>query len=242
MLDFQKYYKAYLGINENNSDIISCKKRNKPFCFVFKHLLIMSKINEKYYYSVAPQFYLKFKNNFKPVSKTANLNDFLLEIDNTFCKFIDRYNINKFYRFSYPNNFINKTDLSEKVSTLSKSNKELYFKLLGNRGKKFKENQWKKREHLINDERYSILIENNEIAAYSFLSNIDNGGANILVVTLPKYRKKGYGKAVVLQSIEWCLNNKLIPIYLVNQSNIASINLAKSLGFELKSEEIIISV
>ena len=243
MVDFQKFYNSFLGIDKNNSaEVISCERRNEPFCLVFKQLLIMTQIDNNKYYSIAPQFFLEFKNNYNPSNKAMNPDDYLLEIDNTFCNFMDRYSINKNYRLSYPENYISKTKLSEKVVTLNDSNKELYFKLLGKRGIKFKENQWSRLKQLIEEERYYILIDNNEIAAYSFLSNIDNGGANIVVVTLPKYRRKGYGKAVVTKSTEWCLKNELIPIYLVDQSNTASINLAKSLGFETMSEEIIISV
>ncbi len=243
MIDFQKYYKAYLGINENSSEkIFSSDRRDELFSLIYKQYLIMSKIEEDTYYSIAPKFYEKFKESFKQFQDLKNMDEILYEIDDTFCEYIDNYTISKYYRFSNPNRLKVEANLSSEVVALSDSHKELYFKLMGIRGNKFKEKQWEKRKYLINDERYFILIQNNEIAAYSIISDIDYGGANIVVVTFPKYRKKGYGRAVVAKSVEWCYRNDLIPVYLVNQLNIASINLAKSLGFELKAEEIIVSV
>lgn len=62
-----------------------------------------------------------------------------------------------------------------------------------------------------------------------------------MVYTSPNYRKKGYGKEVVKACINWCQQNNLLPIYLVEEENTNSIKLVESLGLELKSHEWIIS-
>lgn len=242
-MNFNQHYKKYLGINsECNERMLSCKQRDEMFCFYFKQILIISKFNNTNYYSIAPQFYDFLKNQLEPKSFSAEFDELLFEIDDVFCEILDRYQISKYLRLSNPNKPSKETPFSQDVCILDETNKHLYFKLLGERGKKFKEKQWIKRQKLILEKRYFLIIENNAIAAYSFLSDINNGGANIVVVTLPKYRKKGYGKALVSKAIEWCMNNDKIPIYLVNQNNTASINLANSLGFKTMSEEIIIEV
>ncbi|NBI05588.1 GNAT family N-acetyltransferase [Senegalia massiliensis] len=62
------------------------------------------------------------------------------------------------------------------------------------------------------------------------------------VFTYPKYRNQGYGKQVVKGYINWCLDKDILPIYLVDIENIPSIKLAESLGFEIKSTEVIVSL
>lgn len=243
MKNFEEHYQEFLGIKKENSDpIISCKRRDDLFCLIFKQILIVSSFNDTLYYSIAPQYYSSLKRNFEAEINPENLTNLFFEIDDYFCNILDRYQIDRYYRLSNPDKPEMSLPIFDKIITLDESNKDLYFRLIGERGPKFKERQWLNRQKLILDKRYFILIENNEIAAYSFISDLDFGGANIGIVTLPKYRQKGYGKALVSKAIDWCNRNEIRPIYLVNQQNNASINLAKSLGFKVMSNEIIVTV
>jgi len=97
-------------------------------------------------------------------------------------------------------------------------------------------------QQLRDEGRYFVIIDNEQIASFAYISDIQVGGANIVVSTKPNFRKKGYGKAVVYAATKWCFKNMLIPIYLVNQSNLGSLKLAESLGFKTMAEEIVVTV
>jgi GNAT superfamily N-acetyltransferase len=55
--------------------------------------------------------------------------------------------------------------------------------------------------------------------------------AEVYVYTEPAARGKGWGKAVVSALVDDLLSDRLVPLYVVNQDNTASINLARSVGF-----------
>ena len=243
MRNFDNHYMNFIGItNENCESLISCKQRDKIFCFNFNQILIVSNYNDKLYYSISPKFYSKFQNDFNLDENVKNFANIFCDVDDYFVCNLEKYQITKYYRLSNPNKVDTNLKFYNKIENLKDSNKDLYFKLIGERGQKFKETRWINRQELIKEKRYFIIVENNEIAAYSFISDIDFEGANIGVVTMPKYRKKGYGKALVSKAIEWCNKNEFIPIYLVNQQNDASIKLAKSVGFKVMANEIIVTI
>ncbi|MCK4957710.1 MAG: GNAT family N-acetyltransferase [Candidatus Cloacimonetes bacterium] len=241
-MTFEVYCLNYLGIKKNKNKIVTCKRRSDTFCNVFKQLLIMSKFNNNFYYSIAPEFVTLFKDEFNIPNIDIHLKEHLFLIDDTFSNFIDEYRINKMYRLTLESSQIFNEFYSENVQVLNNNNKDIYLKLFGERSSNYLEKKWIQKRKYIEEGRYFVYIEQNEIAAYSFISDIDNGGANLVVVTLPKFRKKGYGKAVVTESVKWCFNNNILPIYLVDQSNLASIKLAKSLGFQEMAEEIIVTI
>ena len=87
-----------------------------------------------------------------------------------------------------------------------------------------------------------ILLSDRKIVSMCKISDINFSGGNIVVWTDSNYRNKGFGKQVLAEAVKWCINNKIIPIYWVDSQNTASINLADSLGFKTKSEEIVVSV
>lgn len=55
--------------------------------------------------------------------------------------------------------------------------------------------------------------------------------AEVYVYTEPAARGRGWGKAVVSALVGDLLRNRLTPLYVVNEQNSASINLASSVGF-----------
>ena len=243
MRNFKIHYENFLGINDKNSEnLISCNQRDKIFCFNYNQILIVSNLNDKLYYSISPKYYSKFQKDFNLDKNIDNFDNIFFDVDDYFVNILEKYQITKYYRLSNPNIVDTNLKCFYKIEVLSDNNKKLYFKLIGERGQKFKETRWINRQKLIEEKRYFIIVENDEIAAYSFISDIDYEGANIGVVTIPKYRRKGYGKALVSKAIEWCNKNEVIPIYLVNQQNDASVKLAKSLGFKVMSKEIIVTI
>lgn len=244
MNKYDAYYNNYLCINEddlkNNITIFPCPQRDKPLNLVFINNLIVSKIDNKMVFSISPKFYTEFCKYIEKVEITnIDDNNFLMAIDDFFADYLENYSIRRMYRltvnedqFRYPPHF-------DKVMTIS--DKDEYLKLLGTRGRKYKEKQWQKRKRIIQDGCFFTIFENNELASRAVISDIDFNGANIVVVTHPKYRQRGYGKAVVAKTVEWCVKNNKIPIYWVASSNIPSIKLAKNLGFQVKSKEMVIT-
>lgn len=86
-----------------------------------------------------------------------------------------------------------------------------------------------------------VVVVDDVIAATAWISEVQAGGANIIVHTDENHRRMGYGRQVVGACINWCLSNGLVPIYLVEESNVASVALAESLGMVCESEEWIIT-
>jgi len=129
----------------------------------------------------------------------------------------------------------------EKLSTISKkmSMEDVYRLEFGD---DFNFEEYIKRKEIIFKEgRQFIVEENNKIASIGFISEVRCGGGNIVVMTKEDYRGKGYGKEVVKACINWCIENNIIPIYLVEDSNIISKKIPQRLGFEKVAEEFIIS-
>lgn len=57
------------------------------------------------------------------------------------------------------------------------------------------------------------------------------GIGDIGIVIDSEYRGKGYGKAMLSKEIGWCLDNNIIPMYVVMDKNIKSKSLVESMGF-----------
>ncbi len=94
---------------------------------------------------------------------------------------------------------------------------------------------------IINDERQFVSIKNNEVASTAFISDIYGSLANIVVYTVPKYRNKGHGAAVVKACIKWCTEHNCEPVYFVEEANERSIQLAQKVGFKRFYEEQVVT-
>lgn len=245
MNQYDTYYKNYLCINEddlkNNITIFPCPQRDKPVNLIFINNLIITKIDNKMVFSISPKFYTEFCKYIEKVEIT-NIDDdnFLMAIDDFFADYLENYYIRQMYRLTVNEDQFRYPTHLDKVMKIS--DKEGYLKLIGTRGRKYKEKQWQKRKRIIKDGCFFIIFKNNEIASRAIISDIDFNGANIVVVTHPKYRQKSYGKAVVAKTVKYCFKNNKIPIYWVASSNIPSIRLAESLGFQMKSKELVITI
>jgi predicted GNAT family acetyltransferase len=58
------------------------------------------------------------------------------------------------------------------------------------------------------------------------------------VETVPEYRRRGYGKAVVSAVTETLLSRDITPVYSCSVTNIASAKTAKSVGYQLYGEKL----
>ncbi len=245
MISFDEYYRKYLGLPQGKSEnaINSTERRSKPVAFFYQHHTISTVIDDQLIHSVSPGLVQGFTRNLE--------NHTYDSIGNDLTRLIDDAMFDLLPPFSYTPMLMHRMTLesmdsfseqgSFSISVLSENSKRLFEKQFSQRGMKFSRFLWDPRINTIQDGRYFAIIENDEIAATSFISDIDFGGGNIVVSTKPKYRKKGYGKAVVARATEWCFNNGIRPIYLVAVNNTPSIKIAQGLGYETMSEEIVVS-
>ena len=125
-----------------------------------------------------------------------------------------------------------------KVMKIDENVKKEYFNSFEHHNDiEYKENKWKK----IKKMKYIYgILENEEIASMGFVSNIDYNFANIVIQTKEKYQNKGYGKRIVKKISENLLDDEILPIYWVNTENKYSIKLAKSIGFNEETLEIVV--
>jgi len=83
------------------------------------------------------------------------------------------------------------------------------------------------------------IKEHNEIICYCKISDVLNGYGNIVVWTNESYRRNGLAKMLLLLTINKCHDDRIEPLYLVNSENVASLALAKSIGFQVMQTEYI---
>lgn len=95
-----------------------------------------------------------------------------------------------------------------------------------------------KKEYIEEFKKY-IIRYNEDIVSYCKISNIDCGYGNIVVWTDENHRNKGLAKQLLFMLVSKCKSEGIKPLYLVNSQNIASIRLAKSVGFKIVQTEIV---
>ena len=101
-------------------------------------------------------------------------------------------------------------------------------------------NVWRSQaaEYISEYKKY-VIRDSGNIVSYCKVSNIDYGYGNIVVWTDEKYRRKGYARELLFRIILMCESEGIVPVYIVDSQNSASIELAKSFGFETVQTEII---
>jgi len=235
---FYRYYKSYLGITSEFENVFACEQRTKPINFDFFQFLITTQINERLIFSIAPAFYQEFSKLIE-LNLFETMDDELINALHTFfyCKF-SNYSIRTMYRLT--------VDLPREFQVgdaraLTINDKELFINT-GKKSREYKEEQWNIRKEIIENGRFFVVIKNDKIISWAEVSNICFNGGNLVVMTLPEYRNSGYGRMVVAKAVNWCAENNILPIYWVDSSNISSIKLASSLGFNLMNKELVVSI
>ena len=233
MMDFYNYYLNYLNVTrddvDNEKTIFKSKQRDIPINNYYFHYLIVTNIENKEVFSISPRFYDEFIH-VKHIDAE--------EIRKFFDKKLKDYSSRVMYRMTIEENTFKSVERDNKVQRLTE---EILMKNLKGRSKKEIEDIWKRKEKEILEGREFVILNDDKIISYCKISNIDYNGGNLTVWTNPKYRGYGYGKQVTIAATKWCFDNNIIPIYLVHNENLASLNLAKSIGFKILSKEFIIS-
>lgn len=137
-----------------------------------------------------------------------------------------------------------KLGISNGNAVLLNDDTKQYFMNTGNKASdiNFKEKKWSQLKYIIDTGLIYIVPNNYRIASMAYVSDVYNGGANIVVNTDEQFRRKGYAKMAVASLTNSILENNLLPIYFANVNNEGSINLAKSLEYENIALEIVVCI
>ncbi|MCK4506624.1 MAG: GNAT family N-acetyltransferase [Candidatus Aegiribacteria sp.] len=247
MINFDQYYLKYLDVDAERMKaghrVFPCKRRADSFAFFYVQHLISTIIDGKVIFSVSPEFAPAFEIQGTPLADNLVNEELLKIIDDTFFDFLPvlLYSTRLMMRMTLDKGELVKQKAMIQVNVLSESDKARFISRWIVRGEKSTEYLWNARAETIRAGRYFTAFEKDEIASSAYISDIDYQGANITVGTGLKFRKKGYGKAVVSHATEWCFSHGYRPIYLVDINNKPSIKLAESLGFREMSREVIVS-
>ena len=191
--------------------------------------------------SVSNKYYDDILNNIKDIDFTLLSNNEIISIfQNIFSNILDDFEVKEMYRMCK----YTKQDILNSNAVLLNDDTKQYFMNTGNKASdvSFKEKKWKQLKYIVDTEMIYVVPNDNKIVSMAFTSDIYNKGANIVVSTNEEHRRKGYGKMAVASLTNSILEKSLLPIYFVNVNNEASINLAKSLGYENMALEIVVCI
>jgi len=231
-MHFNKYYYGFLGVQDERVDdkvmVIESIYRDKPLNKQYFYPVIVSEYNDKKVCSSASKFIDICKSRFDGSVQSIELiiDDMRIEEPS--------YRLRKMRRYTIE-------CMDDVFSTKAVTMSEELVRSLQFKANVDVEKFIERKKDVIKDGRQFIIAHENKIVAMALISDIYEGGCNIAVYTNEDYRKMGYGKEVVKGCVNWCKERNLLPIYLVEEENNASIKLAESMGFELKSREWIIS-
>lgn len=235
---FDEYYYKYLNIlphfKTSSIAITKSPQRDKAINnWYFQPMIATTKYNNMII-SIAPSLYEDFRNYTK--DKTLTIDKLKDSITPFFTEKFEDPKIRDMYRMTLT------SDINIIKSTkVLKLTKPILMSCLSYESEEKKLEIWNRKKHEILDGREYVILDNNKIISFCKVSNIDFNGGNLTVFTDEKYRNNGYGKLVTTEAINWCIKNNILPIYFVDRNNLPSIALAKSLGFNIMSKEIVVS-
>ncbi|GKX67927.1 GNAT family N-acetyltransferase [Inconstantimicrobium mannanitabidum] len=240
-MDYSKYYCNYLNINtellNKGSFIFESDQRNKPICFYYYHLVIVSSFNGIAVVSIAPHFDKVFSEY---NIKNRELRDVEL-LTNMFSSELDDFNVRNMYRMGLVSDKYKQINTA-RVIQLKSGHKDVYFNTIASiSDASIKEHKWNLRKEQIDQGRVFVIIEDEIIISQAVISDINFNGGNIHVWTSEEHSGKGYGKSVTAAAAQWCVDNGILPVYLVDKSNNPSLSIAKSVGFEVLFDEVVLS-
>lgn len=230
-LNIDSYYTEFMGVEVERINqgkvIFESKYRDLP-------------LNDKYYYPIIQTDYFGqtilsvSPAHFKEIESLYKRKDESLELAiEEFLKNHPNHKIRRMHRYAYQST--TRVETTSQRMTLKDVDK-LDF------GGDFNFDEYRRRKEMIFREGRQFFVEvGNKVASIGFVSEIRCGGGNIVVTTLKDYQGKGYAKEVVKGCINWCIENNVMPIYLVENSNFISKKIPQRLSFSKVVEEIIIS-
>ena len=237
--NFKSYYLKYMGITTQDlyagKNIFYCSQREKPLNnWYFQHLVV-SNISNINVFSIVPKMYKDFIDYISPF-KDMDINEMSGVLKAFFNGRLDNFSVRKMYRMTLdnpPKDFI----VGDHVVQLTK---EILMNNLRSVNEDERNKVWLRKNNEINQGRQFVILDKDKIVSYCKVSDVDFNGGNLTVYTNENYRNRGYGKLVSISAIKWCYDNRIIPIYWVDEKNATSVALATGLGFKIMSEEIVV--
>ncbi len=226
---YKLFYKEYLGIDNdfNYTSVHISEFRERLLNRQYLYPVVFTEIDNKVICSTSSKYYDLCTNSFSEDKESINA---VYEHISSQGKF----SLREMYRYSVDDDpFIYESIAMTLSNEILRS---LEFDLSSS-----VEHYIKLRSEVLEHGRQFAILESNKITSTAFISDIYGSGCNIVVFTKPEHRGKGYGNQVVKACVNWCLQRELIPLYLVEKNNLASIALAESIGLVRKSCEWVIT-
>lgn len=227
-MDFDTHYLSYLGITDTKQhkqvQVVECDYRLYPINKRYYYPIISTRINNRYVCSSSQKYYKLCTSLYDGTHESMrNITEAMAVEIPPKLRHMRRYSIEHNKKLSTEAQVLT----PELVNTLDVDfNRAAYLH---------------RKRKVIEAGSQFVIVKEGKIASTAFISDIYNGGGNIVVFTSENYRGIGLGKEVVKACLNWCTYNDVIPVYFVDVENKASINLAESLEFRLMSEECVIS-
>lgn len=246
MITYQEHYAQFLGCKlDQNGKLIVCHSPLRDKIVGHRQPLILSFMNrQQIVISLSFDLRDKFRRLASTLPKAKRTQEQWFKIvDDFIFKQYKLYSVEHFIRMTVePENFVAiKKRGCVRPLVLADKNLLLNQGRLPKRGNKYQDHFWKQNIKSIRESRSFGLIRGRQNLSWATVEPIYCGAGNIAVVTKEKHREKGYGKMVVSAAVKWCFDHDILPIYYVKSDNVASIALARSLGFRSKNKEIIVS-
>lgn len=93
---------------------------------------------------------------------------------------------------------------------------------------------WPSVEHFLQHGMGYAVVEDNAIASWCLTLFAADADWELGLMTLDAYRKKGYAKALALACVNYSLANGKQPLWNCDDTNLPSIHVAESVGFQLE--------
>jgi len=241
---FLRHYRRFMGIDEGRfatgETVFACEQRTIPLVHHTLTPLMAVVFRGRVVFSVAPAHEAHVRKWFRDREYEGLTDELLGEMDDCLHGPLPLHAIWRMHRLTVTEDALARPAAVDRVEPVTEAHRDAFFARMKPRGKLVRRSTWRRSRPWREAGRQFVIMDDGEIAAEAFVSDIDWGGGNIGVATAEGHRRKGYGAAVTVRAARWCLENDVLPIYWVMTGNEASVRLAESLGFTHQVEELAI--
>jgi GNAT superfamily N-acetyltransferase len=243
---FLRHYHRFIGLDPgrfaSGETIFACPQRASPLCFTSYFPLLATFHRDRVILSVDPAHEARVRDWFLDLDLDALDDGLLGEMDDCFHGLLPMRLPWRMVRLTVWKGALAVPPAIDRVEVVTEAHREVWLGRMKRRGKLMRRSIWNRDRKLREEGRRFAIIEDGEVAADAFVSDIDHGGGNLAVATAEGHRRKGYGAAVVAAATRWCFEHDIVPVYWAQTSNEPSVRLAEGLGFERRHEELCIRV
>ena len=252
-----KSYYDFLGVkvNEFESGIRIFKSKNRDILInnVVPQQVILSMFNDEFILSVAPEIYNEHfevikKSGIVSALKEKNEEKCIKVLDGLFELLFGNYSITHSSRL-VRNSAIDLNRLikdNDQIELLEEKHYDNYLRTIKEDSEDMSQEEfnviWSMKANVISEKKQYIALDSETVAGYCKVSDVIKDMANLVAYTSEYKRNHGYGKKVVATMANRCLSKGFIPMWWVDEDNLPSKALGKSLGFDLLAKEIIVKI